>query len=175
MTDRIQNAGTEVVEAKAGAGSATLSMVLPNSLFPPIPASFWSSRSRFQGLSSALGICPCLERGQQFTSWKWEEMLDAQAIYATLAVVAPAVSPILTYHASMGCFERISINRCVFTELVDTSNDRRSGGEGRGLGRTRSLGGSPLPSCSQTLGFGGRVGRRGRGVGGGGIFSTAVC
>ena len=29
MTDRIQNAGTEVVEAKAGAGSATLSMVCP--------------------------------------------------------------------------------------------------------------------------------------------------
>lgn len=27
MTERIQNAGTEVVEAKAGAGSATLSMV----------------------------------------------------------------------------------------------------------------------------------------------------
>lgn len=27
MTDRIQNAGTEVVEAKAGTGSATLSMV----------------------------------------------------------------------------------------------------------------------------------------------------
>ena len=27
LTDRIQNAGTEVVEAKAGAGSATLSMV----------------------------------------------------------------------------------------------------------------------------------------------------
>lgn len=27
MTVRIQNAGTEVVEAKAGAGSATLSMV----------------------------------------------------------------------------------------------------------------------------------------------------
>ena len=26
MTERIQNAGTEVVEAKAGAGSATLSM-----------------------------------------------------------------------------------------------------------------------------------------------------
>jgi malate dehydrogenase len=26
MTDRIQNAGTEVVEAKAGKGSATLSM-----------------------------------------------------------------------------------------------------------------------------------------------------
>ena len=26
LTDRIQNAGTEVVEAKAGAGSATLSM-----------------------------------------------------------------------------------------------------------------------------------------------------
>lgn len=26
MTDRIQNAGTEVVEAKAGTGSATLSM-----------------------------------------------------------------------------------------------------------------------------------------------------
>lgn len=29
LTDRIQNAGTEVVEAKAGAGSATLSMVCP--------------------------------------------------------------------------------------------------------------------------------------------------
>ncbi len=29
LTDRIQNAGTEVVEAKAGAGSATLSMVGP--------------------------------------------------------------------------------------------------------------------------------------------------
>ena len=27
MTDKIQNAGTEVVEAKAGTGSATLSMV----------------------------------------------------------------------------------------------------------------------------------------------------
>jgi malate/lactate dehydrogenase len=27
LTERIQNAGTEVVEAKAGAGSATLSMV----------------------------------------------------------------------------------------------------------------------------------------------------
>ncbi len=27
LTNRIQNAGTEVVEAKAGAGSATLSMV----------------------------------------------------------------------------------------------------------------------------------------------------
>ena len=27
MTDKIQNAGTEVVEAKAGKGSATLSMV----------------------------------------------------------------------------------------------------------------------------------------------------
>ena len=27
LTTRIQNAGTEVVEAKAGAGSATLSMV----------------------------------------------------------------------------------------------------------------------------------------------------
>ena len=27
LTDRIQNGGTEVVEAKAGAGSATLSMV----------------------------------------------------------------------------------------------------------------------------------------------------
>lgn len=27
MTDKIQNAGTEVVDAKAGAGSATLSMV----------------------------------------------------------------------------------------------------------------------------------------------------
>ena len=32
MTERIQNAGTEVVEAKAGAGSATLSMV--SLLFP---------------------------------------------------------------------------------------------------------------------------------------------
>lgn len=31
MTERIQNAGTEVVEAKAGAGSATLSMVQPYS------------------------------------------------------------------------------------------------------------------------------------------------
>ncbi len=30
LTDRIQNAGTEVVEAKAGAGSATLSMVGPS-------------------------------------------------------------------------------------------------------------------------------------------------
>ena len=29
LTERIQNAGTEVVEAKAGAGSATLSMVRP--------------------------------------------------------------------------------------------------------------------------------------------------
>ena len=29
LTERIQNAGTEVVEAKAGAGSATLSMVGP--------------------------------------------------------------------------------------------------------------------------------------------------
>lgn len=34
LTDRIQNAGTEVVEAKAGAGSATLSMVRPHSLTP---------------------------------------------------------------------------------------------------------------------------------------------
>ena len=32
LTDRIQNAGTEVVEAKAGAGSATLSMVRPPAL-----------------------------------------------------------------------------------------------------------------------------------------------
>lgn len=31
LVDRIQNAGTEVVEAKAGAGSATLSMVSPAS------------------------------------------------------------------------------------------------------------------------------------------------
>ena len=30
MVERIQNAGTEVVEAKAGAGSATLSMVRPS-------------------------------------------------------------------------------------------------------------------------------------------------
>lgn len=30
LTNRIQNGGTEVVEAKAGAGSATLSMVKPN-------------------------------------------------------------------------------------------------------------------------------------------------
>ena len=29
LTKRIQEAGTEVVEAKAGAGSATLSMVCP--------------------------------------------------------------------------------------------------------------------------------------------------
>jgi malate/lactate dehydrogenase len=32
MTKRIQEAGTEVVEAKAGAGSATLSMVGRNSV-----------------------------------------------------------------------------------------------------------------------------------------------
>ena len=30
MIEKIQNAGTEVVEAKAGAGSATLSMVSPS-------------------------------------------------------------------------------------------------------------------------------------------------
>ena len=32
LTTRIQNAGTEVVEAKAGAGSATLSMVGPSTV-----------------------------------------------------------------------------------------------------------------------------------------------
>ena len=35
MTERIQNAGTEVVEAKAGAGSATLSMVRPKTCVRP--------------------------------------------------------------------------------------------------------------------------------------------
>lgn len=35
MTERIQNAGTEVVEAKAGAGSATLSMVSTLLLLAP--------------------------------------------------------------------------------------------------------------------------------------------
>ena len=33
MTDRIQNAGTEVVNAKAGAGSATLSMAYAGARF----------------------------------------------------------------------------------------------------------------------------------------------
>ncbi len=37
MTERIQNAGTEVVEAKAGAGSATLSMVRPLTRFITLP------------------------------------------------------------------------------------------------------------------------------------------
>ena len=38
LTERIQNAGTEVVEAKAGAGSATLSMVRsPNCLLASPP------------------------------------------------------------------------------------------------------------------------------------------
>ena len=33
LTERIQNAGTEVVEAKAGAGSATLSMATAGAMF----------------------------------------------------------------------------------------------------------------------------------------------
>lgn len=37
LVDRIQNAGTEVVEAKAGAGSATLSMVGPWPVFMIVP------------------------------------------------------------------------------------------------------------------------------------------
>ena len=37
MTDKIQNAGTEVVEAKAGAGSATLSMVSCLCSLLPVP------------------------------------------------------------------------------------------------------------------------------------------
>ena len=46
MTERIQNAGTEVVEAKAGAGSATLSMVRAG----------WPGRGRgAAGLYSLLG------------------------------------------------------------------------------------------------------------------------
>ena len=39
LTDRIQNAGTEVVEAKAGAGSATLSMVRPRLCWDVMEAS----------------------------------------------------------------------------------------------------------------------------------------
>lgn len=43
MIDKIQNAGTEVVEAKAGTGSATLSMVSGLSYIP----CFQSNRGRF--------------------------------------------------------------------------------------------------------------------------------
>ena len=41
LTDRIQNAGTEVVEAKAGAGSATLSMVRPPTFLAAPPVVVW--------------------------------------------------------------------------------------------------------------------------------------
>ena len=40
LTVRIQNAGTEVVEAKAGTGSATLSMVLLDDSSSSEPCSF---------------------------------------------------------------------------------------------------------------------------------------
>lgn len=44
LTERIQNAGTEVVEAKAGSGSATLSMAgFPSFCFDPAKDLFTSS------------------------------------------------------------------------------------------------------------------------------------
>ena len=49
LTNRIQNAGTEVVEAKAGAGSATLSMVRPSQHTLSLPPSSLS----YHGISSA--------------------------------------------------------------------------------------------------------------------------
>lgn len=61
LTKRIQEAGTEVVEAKAGAGSATLSMVRPPFSEPsarsrtqlPSPCCIPSARPLCQGLSQA--------------------------------------------------------------------------------------------------------------------------
>lgn len=50
LTVRIQNAGTEVVEAKAGAGSATLSMAYAASRF---------CKSLLEALSGAQGKVEC--------------------------------------------------------------------------------------------------------------------
>jgi malate dehydrogenase len=50
LTKRIQNAGTEVVEAKAGAGSATLSMAFAGARF---------TFSLLQALSGKQGVVEC--------------------------------------------------------------------------------------------------------------------
>lgn len=50
LTKRIQNAGTEVVEAKAGAGSATLSMAFAGARF---------TFSLLQALSGKQGVIEC--------------------------------------------------------------------------------------------------------------------
>lgn len=50
LTKRIQNAGTEVVEAKAGAGSATLSMAFAGARF---------TFSLLQAISGKQGVIEC--------------------------------------------------------------------------------------------------------------------
>ncbi|KAK1316658.1 hypothetical protein QJS10_CPA05g01645 [Acorus calamus] len=75
LTDRIQNGGTEVVEAKAGAGSATLSMVGPTAFqnicfFPHIGQAFAAAKfadACLRGLRGDAGIVECAFVASQVT------------------------------------------------------------------------------------------------------------
>lgn len=85
LTARIQNAGTEVVEAKAGAGSATLSMACAGARF---------ALKVVKGLCGEPGVCeygfvegdgkytPFFAQGVRFGKNGWEETLDIGEISA---------------------------------------------------------------------------------------------
>ena len=105
LTERIQNAGTEVVEAKAGAGSATLSMAAAGARF---------ALKVLRGLMGEPGVCEYgyTEGGSKYTKFfaqglvfgknGWERTLDIGNISAFEQKCLDELIPVLNGNIKKG-------------------------------------------------------------------------